>query len=235
MKDQLSVLIQLQEADTKISQQELMLNQWPEKINGLEAKLKSFVEKIEADENHKKEIEKKQREYESIIDDNIARIKKSDERLTSVKSNKEYQAMLKEIEKIKKKNSQMEDEVIQSLEQVEEITKQIKIRKKDLVQMQSEVDLEKKKLDSEHTEIKKNFDKLKIKRNEFTSHVKPYLMQRYEMIKKAGGGIAVSHVQNAVCAGCNLNIPPQMYNELQKNSDLVYCPHCHRIIYWKKE
>jgi predicted nucleic acid-binding Zn-ribbon protein len=47
------------------------------------------------------------------------------------------------------------------------------------------------------------------------------------------GGIAISQVVNATCSGCNMNIPPQMYNELQKRDSLKFCPNCERIIYWK--
>ena len=32
-----------------------------------------------------------------------------------------------------------------------------------------------------------------------------------------------------------MNIPPQMYNELQRTLELMTCPFCSRIIYWDSE
>jgi hypothetical protein len=45
--------------------------------------------------------------------------------------------------------------------------------------------------------------------------------------------MAVAPVQQAICMGCHMNIPAQLFNELQRFDELRFCPHCHRIIYWK--
>ena len=47
--------------------------------------------------------------------------------------------------------------------------------------------------------------------------------------------MAIVDVKMQVCQGCNMNIPPQMYNELQRGISLKYCPSCERIIYWQDE
>jgi len=53
------------------------------------------------------------------------------------------------------------------------------------------------------------------------------------MVKaKKADGIAIVPVFATVCRGCNVNIPPQMYNELQRVDRLKNCPNCERIIYW---
>jgi predicted nucleic acid-binding Zn-ribbon protein len=50
-------------------------------------------------------------------------------------------------------------------------------------------------------------------------------------VKQRCGGIGLVQVENAVCKGCYLNIPPQLYNELHRGNELRMCPHCHRLIY----
>jgi hypothetical protein len=46
--------------------------------------------------------------------------------------------------------------------------------------------------------------------------------------------LAVVSVRNGTCQGCNMNIPPQLYNVLQRGQTIETCPSCHRIIYWEE-
>ena len=64
-----------------------------------------------------------------------------------------------------------------------------------------------------------------------SAEIEPELMKTYITIRE-NRGTAVAGVNDAVCQGCHLNIPPQMYNELQRCDSLKFCPHCQRIIYW---
>ncbi len=65
--------------------------------------------------------------------------------------------------------------------------------------------------------------------------LKPDLLRRYEMIKGRRNGIAVVSARNSICSGCNMNLPPQLYNELQRSEELICCPNCNRIIYWDED
>ena len=59
------------------------------------------------------------------------------------------------------------------------------------------------------------------------------LLKQYETIRRKRQGIAIVAVEAGTCRGCYMNIPPQAYIQLQKgSSDLIFCPHCHRILYW---
>ena len=52
-------------------------------------------------------------------------------------------------------------------------------------------------------------------------------------VKKSNKGVGVISVWKAVCNGCHMNIPPQLYNELQKTKELLSCPNCNRIMYFQ--
>jgi predicted nucleic acid-binding Zn-ribbon protein len=54
-------------------------------------------------------------------------------------------------------------------------------------------------------------------------------------LKEKRNGIAIVLVKNEGCQGCYVNIPPQMYNEVQKNNEIILCPNCHRILYWENK
>lgn len=71
------------------------------------------------------------------------------------------------------------------------------------------------------------------KRIDLQRDVPDELLVRYERIKKRNKGVGVTSVWKAVCNGCHMNIPPQLYNELQKSDDLLSCPNCNRIMYFQ--
>jgi len=42
-------------------------------------------------------------------------------------------------------------------------------------------------------------------------------------------------VKNGTCLGCFMNIPPQLFIEVMKNSRLITCPSCNRIFFYNEE
>ena len=63
--------------------------------------------------------------------------------------------------------------------------------------------------------------------------MRPDVLKRYGNIRMRRG-LAVVSVRNGTCQGCNMNIPPQLYNVLQRGQTVETCPSCHRIIYWEE-
>jgi len=35
------------------------------------------------------------------------------------------------------------------------------------------------------------------------------------------------------CQGCNMGIPPQLYNIVLRGENIETCPYCHRIMYYE--
>ena len=70
-------------------------------------------------------------------------------------------------------------------------------------------------------------------RDKLAKDVRPDVLKRYSNIRMRRG-LAVVSVRNGTCQGCNMNIPPQLYNVLQRGQTVETCPSCHRIIYWEE-
>ena len=70
------------------------------------------------------------------------------------------------------------------------------------------------------------------KRESLQEAVPSDLLGRYDRIKQRNQGIGVTPVWKGVCGGCHMNIPPQLYNELQRSEALLICPNCNRIMYF---
>ena len=76
---------------------------------------------------------------------------------------------------------------------------------------------------------------LRKERERLLSSVSADLKARYNILIEKRGGIAVVNVKHGTCLGCFMNIPPQLFIEVMKNSKLITCPSCNRIFYYSEE
>ena len=128
-KEQIDILIKLQKNEVKAAQHKTILKKIPGQISRLEQQLEEFVSSVANDEAVIGELNKQYRTYESEVQINLSKIQKSQAKLRSVKTNKEYQSSLKEIDDIKAINSRLEDEMLELLEKIDTAEKALKERK----------------------------------------------------------------------------------------------------------
>ena len=182
------------------------------------------------------ELNQKYRDYEADVRMNLDAIKKSEAKLSSVKTNKEYQAFLKEIDDIKVKNSKLEDEMIEFLDRIEEAENTLNAKKAEYSDLQTRLNNEKETIQKETEEGKRQLEILDAQLKTVAAGIDAGLLATYNKVKALQSNeIGIVAVTDAVCQGCNMNIPPQMYNELQRGDSLKRCPICDRIIYWQNE
>ena len=235
MKEQIDILIKLQEIEVEASGVKSILGGVSKRFDTLDVGLKDFEKNLEDEESLISELKKKYRQYESDVQMNLSQAARSQEKLRSIKTNKEYQSILKETEELTAKNSKIEDTMLEYLDRIDRSEKNIATRKEDYLRLSDQANSEKIIINQEAEEGKKKLARLETDWDEVASKVDPELMKKYMMIKEQlGRGIAIVPVKDAVCHGCNMNIPPQVYNELQRFDSLKFCPHCQRIIYWKE-
>jgi predicted nucleic acid-binding Zn-ribbon protein len=231
VREQINILVKLQAIDSEIHTINRMLAGVASKIDKLnselaeqEAILNKFVTELD-------ETKKQYRSLESNVNSNIPKIEKSKARLSSVKTNKEYQSLLKEIEDLTAINSQFEDQMLECLEQIEAAENRLKDCEKTLSTSRVQVDHEKEKIEKDAEKGREKLEKFQKDWQDVFNTVDPSFMTRFDRVRKQVGNFTIARVVQAVCEGCNMNIPPQMYNELQRCEELMFCPHCQRIIY----
>lgn len=235
MKEQIDILVKLQEIEIETNGIKTILEGVSHKVDALNVRLREFKKKIEEEQSRIGELKKKYRQHEGDVQMNLSQIAKSQKKLRSIKTNKEYQSMLKEIEELTTKNSQLEDEMLECLERIDKAEKDIATKKEEYLKVSDQVNREKAMINEEAEEGKEKLARLETDWEQASKMVDPELMKKYMMIKEQlQRRIAIVPVKDAVCQGCNMNIPPQMYNELQRFDSLKFCPNCQRIIYWKE-
>jgi predicted nucleic acid-binding Zn-ribbon protein len=222
LKEQLVFLIELQRMESAAGRIHAKKRNLPAQVNKLDEEFKAFCDILGTERGQMEDLRKRRREKDAQLLAGQQSLKRTRERLFEVKTNKEYQSMLKEIEIFEGKNSRMEDEVIALLDELDHHEAALKTKEEELEARRRCYEEEKSRLEAD---LRKS--------GELKKEIPAELIRKYEQIKGAGRGVAVVAVWKEVCDGCHMSIPPQLYNELQKTTALITCPNCNRIIYWE--
>ena len=235
-REQISALVKLQQIEIEISNIEAKLGKVNLRFEELDGKQLNLKQILDQQESTIKEMNHQYRAYESDAQTNLDRIKKSEAKLHSVKTNKEYQSSLKEIDDLKEQNSKLEDEMIEFLERIEEADKVLKAKMAAYSALKTEIQTEKETIQREAQEERNQLDKLNAQWKTLSESIDAELLHTFNRIKaNQTNKIGIVAVSSSVCQGCHMNIPPQLYNELQRGDKLQRCPICERIIYWKDQ
>ena len=202
-----------------------MLEALDERIAGISDQVKNNALELEA---LKKEHREMDREI-GLVDSKTA---KSNEKLSNIKSNKEYQAALKEIEDFRQEKQRLEDLDIDLMQKIEDSTRDHVEKTAENRELTTAVNKERAQLEKHLKELEKSFKALLVERASLCSGIDRPLLKHYEQLLKRRGGSAVSAVMKGICQCCHIAIPPQKFNELIRGEEMMSCPHCMRIIYW---
>jgi len=229
-------LIKLQQLDLSILNMQKKLDSIPEEIN----KLKGEKEEILAKTNEIKDKLKKkiyqQKEYEMDIQSYKEKINKIDKDLINVKTNQEYKELLKMKAQYEKDIIDTEDKILELMEEVEALEEEKKKLEKKLEEEVKDIDKKIEEKEREIEETEKVLKELSQQKEEFKKNIDPNLLKRYELIKnRVSDGIVIASVDDNICTGCYMIIPPKLLNELIKNKDKLHqCPNCGRFLYYKE-
>jgi predicted nucleic acid-binding Zn-ribbon protein len=235
LKEQLALLIELQKMESTAGGITARKKDLPVQMADLETKFKEYHADVEAERAQLEELRKRRRDKDNQLRLGQETLKRTRDRLLDVKTNKEYQSVLKEIETFETKNSQMEDEIISLLDELDLLEKAVKTREEELEAQSRGYEEEKIKMTEELSSLVGELEICVRKSGELKKNISADILRKYEQIKNAGRGIAVVSCWKEICSGCHMFIPPQLYNELQKSVALVTCPNCSRIIYWENK
>lgn len=234
MQNQLLLLAKVQEIDIQVGliheeerQYNADIERISEDISQHEAKLTSL--KAELDE-----LEKARRLLEDEVAVCTERIKKNEDRLKNVKNEKEFNAVTKEMNTAKKEKQTKENEIGKFNEDINEKMGFIKAGEDKLLQRKTELEEKNTAILTNREQWQKRLKEIDEERMVIAKDISSVLLKQYETIRRKRQGIAIVAVEAGTCRGCYMNIPPQAYIQLQKgSSDLIFCPHCHRILYWR--
>ena len=230
MEEYIENLRKLQSVDIRIREIRDGLEKYPSEIGELKEDLRNRRESIELKESRVEELRSERKSLESSLGLNLDSIKKSEARLFEIKTHKEYEAIQKEITQTKKENLEIEDRTISIMEETEETEKLLGEEKTAYSALEEEYG-------GKITEKERKIEELEVSRkpvekekSDLASRIDPKILPVYERILERNGK-ALALAENEKCTSCNINIPPQLFNEILKRIKLIQCPSCRKILY----
>lgn len=235
MNQNLEKLIEIQEIDKKIIS---LQNERKSIISEFERLCSDFNERKSLFEEEKKQLNTKEIESKEY-DLELAELKEKYDKLSKqrmeVRTPKQLNAIDNEIIAIRKKISETEDKQLKLLEEIEKLKKEVQERKqlfdedvKKIEEMRLKNEKSIPELDSKLTELNKQ-------RLKYTVDIDNEYLRRYDYIMSKKQDFALASLRGTSCAGCNLQLPPQLINDIKKGEEIITCQSCSRILYYKPE
>ncbi len=231
MQVKVKLLEELQCIDLKIdgrqAEKDLLLQQMNDldrEIEESRLSLDTLREELTALQGEKEESEKTMAVEADII-------VRSETRLHDIKTQKEYQAVLKEVSTAKKVKTEMEEQIISKLGEAELLQGKVADGEKNLAALTGNIGVRKKEVQAQLNKLDAVIAGDQSQREATTAGLNAPLLNRYKMLREKRQGIAVVEARDGSCLGCNMQIPPQMYNNLYKGLELIVCPHCQRMLF----
>ena len=233
MDGNLQTLINLQAIDTRIAVLEADAARLPKEIAAIHAAVEDAKKQVDQTKTRLDAARKDQRAKEKDLEVVQAKRVKNEARLYEVKTNKEYSAVLIEIEEIKQEKARMEEEVLVLMEAQERLTGEIRDAERRFKERESQGRGEEATLKEQLRGIETDLAAVRTERKELAGKLPANILSDYDRILRARGGLALVPVAKPnFCGACRMTITPQRLQELRAQSSLIPCESCGRYLYW---
>ena len=233
MQAQIEILASLQNVDREIKEQtgrkQGLLGEIENKERQIRAK-KSEIDTLVAGFSEK---EKLRLEKDRVLQDEGKKAIDKRMRMNRIKNVKELQALQREIDQARQNNGDLEEELIRIMQEIDTIKAQIQAKEAEMSMMQEAWQSKQRELEEQIHGIDAAVSQAFTRRQNIAAQVTGDLISRYELIFSRRGGTAVVEVAAGICQGCFMNIPPQLWIEINRNDKLHLCPSCQRILFIK--
>jgi len=231
MNEILQRLHDLQAVDSRIASLRAEMAELPKKIEAMAARRDEAKARADGAEQRLASTEHERREQEGDLLVENERVSKYKKQLYQVKTNKEYEAMLHEIAAGEKRIGEIEERVLLAMVGVDEAKKAVAESKRFLQEIAKACDEEEGALRARKAEVEREVASAGEERRRLAAGLEAATLARYEQIRSRRGGVAVVEARQGTCQGCRVQLPPQIYNELFREAELLTCQSCQRFLF----
>lgn len=232
---QLDLLIELQELDLQIRGLEEKKAEVPRKIDYAGKELYSCLESLESLKRDAEQIEKERRQRERDTEEVRGALTKIQQKSVEVKTNKEYAAVVTEVEFLKEKIFNAEEEILALMEKAEEKRVQIHLKEESASGKKLEFEREKSELLKEDQALDNELGEYRKGREGLVANLDKSLYRTYQRVVSMRGGLGVARIREGICQGCHLRVRPQLVVEVKSRTAIIQCSNCDRFLYWAEE
>jgi predicted nucleic acid-binding Zn-ribbon protein len=224
-------LIALQDLELNITGLQKKTSQIPDTIQNLENEMARIRTKYDQEVARSKELVNRKRALEGQVEMLQTKLSRLKDQLMTVKTNKEYTAMLHEIQGAEDHIRSEEDKILDIMEETEDMESHLKNAEKEMLQKTAEIQAEIEKTKNSAPQFETELARLREERASMESSIESDLLARYRRIAGASKGVALAEAKDELCSACHVRIRPQVYAELLRTDNIYACDSCSRILF----
>ncbi len=229
----IETLKRAQQLDSEIYHAKIVVSEIPERRAHLKVELESEKTHLNDLEKTLKNIQVKLKEKELELSQKEGQVKKLDGQLSQVKTNKEYSALQQEIASLKADNSLLEEEIIHVLDEVEAAKEELRKENEKFSSISKSYQDKDKELGEEEKKLKARLDELIQARKDAVAQLPAEVADLYNRIVAKKQGLALALVHGEVCSACQMQLRPQLINDIRLGENIITCENCSRILYFE--
>lgn len=233
--NKLEQLINLQEIDTALMELEKLKGDLPKRIEDLTEKMEEIDADLDANKERLKEAEIEIRQAQGTEADQNEKLDRLQEQLYLVKTNREYDALMTEIDHLKSERDETELKELELSEEKDHLEEQVKLDQLNRETMASELESQKEELEKTTASTEKEWKQLMAQKKKLAPLIDSRYLALYDRVRSARNGVAVVPITNQTCGGCFSRLTSQSVSEIRSGNTIAQCPVCRRILYWPGE
>lgn len=224
-------IVELQNIDLQLMELEEILGDLPKKVKESIAEEEQMIVRIKSSKERVKEIQLELSKMELRVKEDIEKIDNLKDQLFQVTTNKQYDAIMAEIDHLKEQLDSDENVEIELLEEKEELEKIITEQEQNVESVGKDLVEKRKSLEEMMHESADQKKELEEKRKVLAKAVEPNVLKRYNLVRNARYGTAAVPVIGNSCSGCGAVVPPQKIAEIKEDKTPHTCDECMRFLY----
>jgi len=232
VRDQFQLLLTLQQVDDRLRAFVLEEQQLPQSLQAYEAACAAVRQQLLQQQAAIEQSERQQRVLERELANHQEAIRKTQSKAHEVKTNKEYSAILAEIGAGKQRLETLEDQLLALMEATDQQRQAYRVHEQQEHVAQQALVEHRHQIQQEHETLRRTIVAAQERRQQTVADLEAKLYEQYQKVVAQHSGQGVAQLQDGVCSGCHLKVPPQMISEIRLQTQLFPCPHCRLILLW---
>ena len=232
MREAVELLLQLQGVDYQLHELERSKDYLPDMITTLESGIKAAEAELANAKDQLEATRLENKRLELRLKDKQSELERLQKQMMVIKTNKEYDALAREIDHVKADINASEEGILSTLERIDSLGQELTDKEGQLASVK---DTNGAQLSNIRGEINSVGDKIRVKEDErkgLIVQMDDGTIRIYERVRKGKGGGAVVSVRSRACAGCYKTLPAQLVQEIRRGERIITCDSCGRILIW---
>lgn len=235
MQSDLDRLLKLQMIDYDLGELERSKEYLPDMMENLNREIEDAKNRFNSASARLEEANVKQKNLELDLAANEAELQKFQKQMMTIKTNKEYDALVAEIDAVKSVISEKESEFFETMDQISQLEKEVPEYKEKLAQIEENNTKQLKILEKKIDSIGDKMSDKGTERKAISSSIPRQILLVYERVRRGKGGTVVVVVRKRSCSACHKALTPKKVQEIRRGDRIHTCESCGCLLYWDNE